>query len=71
MATKLTGREMQIASLIAQGLSNQDIADRLKPIKETTVKAHVRNLLSKTGANSRVSLVTYLLKNKLIKLEDI
>jgi DNA-binding NarL/FixJ family response regulator len=71
MATKLTTREREIASLIAKGLSNQDIAKNLSPLKETTVKAHVRNLLSKTGTTSRVQLVTSLLKDGTINIKDI
>ena len=49
----LTARERQIAPLIAQGLSNKEIAQRLN-IEVATVKNHVHHLLGKLGVASRV-----------------
>lgn len=57
-ATQFTPREQEVLELIAEGLSNQAIADRLH-VGITTVKAHVGALYSKTGATSRVALATY------------
>ncbi|WP_156761150.1 response regulator [Microbacterium karelineae] len=51
----LTAREAEVLGLIAQGLSNQAIADRLG-IGITTVKTHVGSLYAKTGTTSRVQL---------------
>lgn len=51
----LTRRESDVIALLAQGLSNQQIADRLG-IGITTVKTHVGALYDKTGATSRVQL---------------
>jgi ATP/maltotriose-dependent transcriptional regulator MalT len=51
----LTAREREIASLIADGLSNHDIAERLV-ITEGTVEAHVRHILSKLGFRSRTQV---------------
>ena len=48
----LTAREREIASLIADGLSNQEIAERLV-ITEGTVEVHVKHILSKLGYRSR------------------
>jgi DNA-binding NarL/FixJ family response regulator len=48
----LTEREYEIVQLIAAGLSNQQIADRLG-IVEPTVKSHVNHILGKLGATSR------------------
>lgn len=51
----LSNREYEIANLIAQGLSNIDIAGRLA-ITERTVKAHLSSIYAKTGTKGRLSL---------------
>jgi ATP/maltotriose-dependent transcriptional regulator MalT len=51
----LTSREREIASLIAVGLSNHDIAQRLV-ITEGTVEVHVKHILSKLGYRSRTQV---------------
>ena len=58
---KLTPREREILALIADALSNQEIADRLF-ISEYTVKTHVSNLFRKLGINDRVQAVLYALQ---------
>ncbi len=52
---KLTGREKEIARLVAHGLRNKEIARELS-IEETTVKMHRANALAKLGANSSAEL---------------
>ena len=52
----LTPRESEVLSLVAEGLSNKLIADRLK-ISEHTVKFHVNALLTKLGAETRTEAV--------------
>ncbi len=53
--SKLTGREKEIARLVAHGLRNKEIARELS-IEETTVKMHRANALAKLGANSSAEL---------------
>jgi DNA-binding NarL/FixJ family response regulator len=57
-AVPLTAREDDILPLIVDGLSNQEIADRLH-LGVTTVKTHVANLMDKLGAQNRVQLAVY------------
>ena len=54
----LTGREREIAGLIAGGLSNGDIADKLV-LSKRTVEKHVANILSKLGLTSRAQIVRW------------
>jgi len=63
----LTPREVAVLQLIAAGNSNKIIADRLV-LSEDTVKGHVKNILSKLGANDRTHAVTIGLKRGIISL---
>lgn len=55
----LTAREQEMASLIAQGLTNKEIAFRLG-ISEATVRTHIYNLFQKVGVQSRIELLNVL-----------
>ena len=64
----LTEREVSVLKLIAQGLSNQDIADQLV-ISEATVRTHVSNILSKLHLASRTQAALYALREGLASLD--
>jgi two-component system, NarL family, response regulator LiaR len=64
----LTSRERELLSLMATGLSNQEIASRLT-IAMPTVKFHVTNILAKLHADNRTEAVLIALKGKLVTLE--
>lgn len=64
---ELSAREIEVLSLIADGNSNKQIADRLF-IAEATVKSRVTNILSKLGASDRAHAVTIALKRGIIEL---
>ncbi len=55
----LTGRERQMAILIARGLANKEIASELN-ISPATVRTHIYNLYRKVGAESRIDLLNRL-----------
>lgn len=63
---ELTGREMEILLLMAEGKTNQEIADELF-IALKTVKTHVSNILSKLGVQDRTQAVIYAFKHSLVK----
>ncbi|GIJ27469.1 DNA-binding response regulator [Micromonospora qiuiae] len=54
----LTAREQEVLDLVAEGLSNAEIAERLH-IGVTTVKTHITSLMTKTGSPNRVRLALF------------
>ena len=56
-AESLTAREQQVLAMLAEGLLNKEIADRLH-ISEHTVKFHISSIMGKLGASSRTEAVT-------------
>jgi DNA-binding NarL/FixJ family response regulator len=58
IAGLLTSREIEIVRMVADGLRNREIADRLY-INEGTVKAHLHNIYEKLKVNSRLQLTRY------------
>jgi two-component system NarL family response regulator len=64
-ALDLTPRQTEVLLLVAQGLKNSEIANRLV-ISEETVKTHVAHLLEKLGVSSRLQAANYAIRNKLV-----
>lgn len=64
----LTKRELQILKLIAEGLFNKEIGDRLN-ISERTVKNHVFNLFKKIGAADRTQAAVFAIRNSVVEIK--
>ena len=64
----LTEREAEILRLVAQGLSNQDIARKLN-ISDPTVRTHVSNIMSKLHLATRIQAALYALREGLVSLD--
>jgi DNA-binding NarL/FixJ family response regulator len=61
----LTRREIEVLGLMAEGMTNQEIADRLI-VSPTTVKTHVQNILQKLGVSDRTQAAVYAVRCGLI-----
>lgn len=62
----LTAREVEVLALIAEGLTNQEIARRLH-VSTATVKTHINNLFAKTGIKDRAQAVRYAYAKGLVR----
>ena len=67
MEYNLTNREMQVLLLLAQGLSNKEIANKLS-ITERTTKNHISSILKKIHVNDRTQAALFAIKNNLVKV---
>lgn len=61
---ELTPTETRVVSLVAQGLSNRDIAQNLQ-VSQRTIESHVSNMLNKTGLHNRTELAMWVKQNNL------
>ena len=68
--SKLTGREMEVIRLVAQGRSNREIAAVLV-ISEKTAKSHISNILGKLGLEDRTQMAVYAVKTGLVKADQL
>lgn len=66
----LSDRELQIVELVAAGLTNQEIAERLE-ISKRTVDNHISNILTKTETGNRVALVRWALQWGKICIDEV
>lgn len=66
-ADSLTKRELEVLHLVASGMSNEEIAEKMH-ISVTTVKGHRSNLLLKTGTKNSAGLVMFAIKNNIISI---
>jgi len=57
-SVRMTKREREVVELIAEGLSNKEIAHRLN-IATYTVKSHVHNILEKLALHTRLQVASY------------
>lgn len=67
---ELTDREIDVLREVAAGNANKIVAQHLK-VSEETVKAHMKNILSKLGANDRTHAVTIALKRGIIEIMSV
>jgi NarL family two-component system response regulator LiaR len=61
----LTPREREVLALLAEGLTNPEIAERLN-VSRSTAKAHVSHILSKLEVSNRAEAVALAIKHKLV-----
>lgn len=65
---RLTYREVEVLQLIGQGMSNQEIAQKLF-LSEKTVKNHLTNIFRKINVTDRTQAVLYAIKHKIVVLD--
>lgn len=66
----LSERELQVIELVAAGLTNQEIAEKLE-ISKRTVDNHISNILTKTETENRVALVRWALQWGKVCLDNV
>ncbi len=62
---KLSGRELQVLQLLAEGLTTSDISTELH-VAQSTVSTHLRNIRDKLGLRARPDLIRYAFRHKLV-----
>jgi DNA-binding NarL/FixJ family response regulator len=67
-AEPLTGREVEIVELLAQGLANKELARRLL-VSEATVKSHLAHIYRKLGVDNRAAAVATAIERRIIRTQ--
>jgi DNA-binding NarL/FixJ family response regulator len=60
---ELTPTELKVVELVAQGMSNKDIAEKLS-VSQRTIESHVSNMLNKTGLSNRTELARWAIESR-------
>ncbi len=68
LAELLTGREQEVLSLLAKGLTNSEIAERLH-ISKHTVKNHISSIYRKIGINDRTQIALLAIRNGFVSID--
>jgi DNA-binding NarL/FixJ family response regulator len=68
--TSLSERELQIVELVAAGLTNQEISEKLE-ISKRTVDNHISNILTKTATGNRVELFRWALQSGKVCVDEV
>ncbi|GEM_PF-3427991 len=66
LAEQLSTRELQVLSLVAEGMNNENIARRLS-IRKPTIGSHLRNIFGKLGCNNRTEAAVKAIRLGIIK----
>jgi DNA-binding CsgD family transcriptional regulator len=66
----LSDRELQIVELVASGLTNQEISEKLE-ISKRTVDNHISNILTKTATGNRVALFRWALQSGKVCIDEV
>jgi DNA-binding NarL/FixJ family response regulator len=66
----LSDRELQVIELVAAGMTNEQIAEKLE-ISKRTVDNHISNILTKTETQNRVALVRWALQWGKVCIDDV
>lgn len=68
--SNLSDRELQIVELVASGLTNQEISEKLE-ISKRTVDNHISNILTKTATGNRVALFRWALQSGKVCIDEV
>jgi two-component system nitrate/nitrite response regulator NarL len=66
LAGQLTGRELEVLSLLSEGCASTDIAERMT-ISKNTVRTHVQSILAKLGVHSRLEAAAFAVRHGVVR----
>ncbi len=65
----LSPRELEVVALLAEGRSNEEIAERLV-VEISTVKSHLTRIMPKIGVSSRLQVAVWAYQNRIVRVAD-